>query len=52
MLFKIQKEFVMHLTYTSEEVNWVMVGLICGILIAGTVCIRVGSRTTVKYAPV
>lgn len=40
------KEFVMHLTYSSEEVNWGMFGLICGTLIAGTVCIRIGSKTT------
>lgn len=40
------KEFVMHLTYSSEQVNWGVFGLICGTLIAGTVCIRIGSKTT------
>lgn len=45
------KEFVMHLTYSSEEVNWGMFGLICGTLIAGIVCIRIGSKTTEKDTP-
>lgn len=45
------KGFVMHLTYSSEEVNWVMFGLICGILIAGTGCIRIGSKTTERGTP-
>ena len=40
------KELVMHLTYSSEEVNWGILGLICGTLIVGTVCIRIGSKTT------
>ncbi len=44
------KEFVMHLTYSSEEVNWGMFGFICGILIAGIICIRIGSKTTEKHA--
>lgn len=30
------KELVMHLTYSSEEVNWGILGLICGTLIVGT----------------
>lgn len=51
-LQKVRIETLSYLyPYLYDEINWWMFGLICGILIVGVVCIRIGSKTTEKDTP-